>query len=235
MKIIKTKGKITKIIDLSPTAKEIWFELENEMEFQAGAFVNLFVEIDGEKIRRSYSISSDPAKRKEISLTIREKKGGFISNIFWLENVKEMEFEIMGPLGKNTADKIKKEKVFLAGFGVGVSVIKAVLLEILKFDHVREIYILTGSYNEEEILYKDFFDEVKEKNTGKKIFDRFILSNPKNENYPFTGHIQENIDDLDFSNSSIYICGQKIACDTLKEKIKDNAAENIDFIIESFG
>ena len=82
MKIIKTKGKIRKIIDLSPTAREIWFELENEMEFQAGAFVNLFVEIDGEKIRRSYSISSDPENKKEISLTIREKKNGFISNIF---------------------------------------------------------------------------------------------------------------------------------------------------------
>ena len=146
-----------------------------------------------------------------------------------------MDFEIMGPLGKNTADKIKKEKVFLAGFGVGVSVIKAVLLEILKFDYVKEIYVLTGSRNEEEIIYKKFFDKIKKEIKNKKYMDRFILSRSNKKNYPYQGYIQDNIDDLNFSNSTIYICGQKIACDSLEEKIKNSDAENIDFMIESFG
>ena len=233
MQIIKTK--ISKIKDLSPTAREITFHLKEDFDFKAGQFINLFEEINGERIRRAYSLSSDPKNKKEITISVRKKKDGFLSKTFWDNDILEKEFQIMGPLGKNTSDKITHSKVFLFGFGIGVSVIKSVLSDLLHHDNIKEIYLATGSFNEEEIIYKNLFEEMKEKFPKKLIKTKYILSNSIDENYPYIGYIQKYIDDFDFNNSDIYICGQNIACKSLKKEIKEKNPNDFNFIIESFG
>lgn len=56
--------------------------------FKPGQFVTLELEIDGEPVMRSYTISSSPSVPYSFSITIKRVPGGRVSN--WLhDNLKE--------------------------------------------------------------------------------------------------------------------------------------------------
>lgn len=231
MKITKTTGVVRGIYDLSPSAREVLIELADELDIVAGCFINLFIEINAEKIRRAYSISSDPKEKKNITLSIRKSPNGAMSPLFWNESIIGTSFEVIGPLGVNTADKMIKDKWYLVAFGIGVSVINSLLLGALSNPIIKEIYILTGSRNESEVLYKDIFNIHY---SDKIISVKNIISDPLDKKYKYIGYIQNHIQEYDFNNADIYICGMEKACDELEEKIKEKGCEHSEFFIEGF-
>ncbi len=231
MKISKTLGTVTGVVDLTASAREVQIQLQDEIDVVSGSFINIFFEINGEKIRRAYSISSDPKEKKNICLSIRKKTDGTISPYFWNEKIIGTTFEVMGPLGLNTYDKLSKEKLFLVGFGIGVSVIKSILHSALSDESVKEIHIITASRDESEILYKEFFNA----DTSNKIKSvKNVLSQPINKDYLYTGYVLDHIKQYDFNNADIYICGMEIACESLKKEIENKECSNSDFFIEGF-
>jgi NAD(P)H-flavin reductase len=229
MPIKKIKGKISRVTDLTSTSREIELTLTEELDFLPGAFVNIFIDIEGEKLRRAYSISSFESPSKRINLSVRKTPKGRVSPIFWGNNIIKKEIEIMGPLGLNTADKIINKKVYLFSFGIGVSVIKSIAKYLIDQIKIEDLTIYMGQRNEKEIIYKDFFDSISDRT---KI--KYILSQPTDSNYLNHGYIQDHIEKLDFDNSSVYICGQDKACQSLKERILDSNPKNIQFLIEGF-
>lgn len=232
MKLVNTKAKITAITDLSPTARELTIVPEIPLDFIPGMFVNIFIEHGGETFRRAYSISSDPHQKESFTISARLMKDGKMSPLFWERDIVGKEIKVMGPIGLNTIDKINKSKVYLFGFGIGVSVIKSIAYEFERQKEIKQVYILTGNKDKSELLYSDFFAQLSE---NKKIKIRHVLSNPKDTNYKYVGYIQNFVNDLDFNNSSAYICGSTKACKALKEKIQSMNPKNFDSIIEAFG
>lgn len=227
------KATITGFTDLSESAREIQLQLPSPFPFMPGAFVNVFFTVDDTKVRRAFSISSDNADETHITLSIRKTPGGLAGEFFWKENIIGTEVEIQGPLGLNTADKIHHTKVFLFGFGIGVSVIKALVHHLVRNKTVRSIDIITGSRDENDVMYKEFFQDVAQKNPH--ITYTYIVSRP----FPHTpaertGHIQDHIENLQFDNSDVYACGQGKACDDLITKIKTTKPNDCTFFMEAF-
>lgn len=233
MKLVNTKAKIVGVKDLSPTAREIQIVPEIPIDFIPGMFVNIFMEYNGEILRRAYSISSDSNQKESFTVSVRLLSNGGMSPVFWDKDIVGGEIKVMGPMGFNTIEKITKKKVFLFAFGIGAGVIKSIADELVRRDEVEEINIMTGNRDEEELLYRDFFDDLAVKN--KKVKIRHILSKPKNNAFEFTGHIQDFVEDLDFSNSSAYVCGSTKACESLKGKIESMHPKNFDIVVEAFG
>jgi NAD(P)H-flavin reductase len=229
MPIKQFKATITNTTDLTQSSKEIGLTLDENLEFLPGAFVNIFLELEGVKERRAYSISSSDTNSSKITLSVRKSIDGKISPMFWDPSIIGKELEIMGPLGMNTVDKITNKKVFLFSFGVGVSVVKSIAKYLLDNDLTDSLIIYMGHRNEEEIIYKEFFDSIVNKAEIK-----YILSKPIDDEFPHKGYIQDFIGNLDFSNSSVYICGQDKACQELKEKIMSSNPDNVQFLIEGF-
>lgn len=230
MNIKKFTGKIIRVTDISPTAKEITIKLSEPLNFMAGSFVNVFMDIDGQKVRRAYSISSAPEERGFITLTIRLTPDGTMTPLFWKQDMVGQELELMGPLGLNTADKMKNKKIYLFAFGVGAGVVKSLAGYFVDLD--KEIVIVTGSRNEDEILYKDYFDGLAAK--SKRVSVRHVVSKPKQESTLLKGYIQDHLDGFDFNNSDVYVCGQEAACNDLVSKIKLTEPTNCSFLIEGF-
>src|SRR5690349_25146996 len=104
MNIQQMKAKVRRATDLSPSAREITLTLPQPLDFSPGAFVNLFVERDGTRVRRAYSISSSHTNQREITLSVRRNDAPTsLSPVFWQPGVEELPVSIMGPLGLNTA------------------------------------------------------------------------------------------------------------------------------------
>jgi len=236
MKIIKTKttATIIKVTDLSPTAREIIFKLDEPIETIPGCFFNIFFPLDGVPTRRAYSAAGDYKKIDKLTIAVRRKDGGAVSPQFWNDDIISTSMEVMGALGINTIDKMHSKKVFLVGYGIGVSVIKALAIGLKDREDIEEVHIITGNRDENDILYKDFFDEIAK--TDARFTVRYALAQCKNAEYPYIGFAQNFIDDYNFDGNDVYVCGQEIACNGLVEKVKalTNGRESVNFFIEAF-
>ena len=233
MSIKKVTGQITNIVDLSETAKEVHISLSEPLDFLPGSFVNVFMDIGGEKVRRAYSISSSLNNQKEITITVRLSPNGTMTPLFWNNNISiGHNVDLMGPLGLNTVDKMNHEKVYLFAFGVGAGVVKSIADYFANIKKVEHLTIFTGSRSEDEILYKDYFNGLME--NSKNILVKHVVSQlPEGSAIP-KGYIQDHIEGLDFNNSDVYVCGQEVACNALVEKVKSTNPTDCSFFVEAF-
>ena len=232
MPIKKLKAKITAVRDLSQTAREITLTLSEPLEFIAGSFVNLFIEHDGEVLRRAYSISSVDGKAKNITLSIRLKPTGAMTPLFWNNDIIGTEVDLMGPLGLNTADKMLNDKVYLFGFGVGAGVVKSLAEHFVKRTDLSSLTIITGNRSADEILHKNFFDNFATKHPKVKV--DYVVSKKGADGQYKTGYIQDHISDFDFNNSNVYVCGQEVACEALVDTVKKLDPKDCTYMVEGF-
>lgn len=232
MNIKKIKGEIIKVIDLSKTVKEITIKLSEPIIFQSGSFVNLFIDINGEIMRRAYSISSSSLNNDTITLTIRLSLTGVVTQFLWNNDLIGKQVDLMGPMGLNTVDKMQQDKVYLFAFGVGVGVVKSIADYFVNIKKIKNLTIYTGSRQEDEIIYKEYFDKLSE--DFDNVFVKYIISNPKEGSLFLKGYIQDHIDNLDFNDSDIYVCGQERACNDLINKVKQMNCSNYNLYIEGF-
>lgn len=89
--------------------------------FKPGQFVTLELEIDGQQVMRSYTISSAPSLPYNFNITVKRAPGGLVSN--WLhDNLKEGDRVVVhGPAGSfNCIDKSAEKALLLSG-GVGIT------------------------------------------------------------------------------------------------------------------
>lgn len=89
--------------------------------FKPGQFVTLELEIDGEQIMRSYSISSSPSVPYSFSITVKRIPGGKVSN--WLHDnlVEGFELAVHGPIGDFNAIDYPTENILMLSGGVGIT------------------------------------------------------------------------------------------------------------------
>lgn len=229
--IKQISGTISQVHDLSPTAREYTIVPSEPLSFIAGAFVNVFIDHDGKTIRRAFSMSSDDTDTSSFTLSIRLSPKGELTPILWNEDYTGRTVKIMGPLGLNTADKMKREKVFLFGFGVGAGVVKSLAEHIANQNHVTSLTVMTGNRTVDEILHKDYFDDLVQKN--KKVLVTYVVTDENQTSYP-KGFIQDHVSTFDFNNADVYMCGQGVACKGLEDVIKKLDPQNCSFFIEDF-
>lgn len=234
MPVVQTTARITAVTALSPTAREVTLALKTPMSFKAGAFVNVLVPHDPTRERRAFSIASSMGNPSTIQLAVRHIEDGAISPYFFQPDTVGREVVIMGPLGVNTVDKITRERVILVGFGIGVSVVKALVHTLVESKNVRELIILLGFRNEQEVLYGTFFTKMAARHPH--VQTRIVLSSPNNPStHPYTGYITDHLADIEFSHTSVYLCGKQVAIEAVQHVIHDSGASNVEYHVESFG
>ena len=72
-----SRATITKIIKETPSAISVVLKPDEDLTFKPGQFITLVFEIDGKKVKRSYSFSSVPGEPWRI--TIKKVKNGLVS------------------------------------------------------------------------------------------------------------------------------------------------------------
>lgn len=232
MNLIKQlNGTITAIRELSPTAREYTITPEQPFPFTAGAFVNVFVEHEGQSIRRAFSMSSSDSNDNSFTLSIRLSLKGELTPLLWKTDFTNKTVRLMGPLGLNTADKMQAKRVYLFGFGVGAGVVKSVADHIATRLDLEALTVVTGNRSIDEILHQDYFDSLAKEN--QKVSVAYVLSDKDQSLYP-TGYIQDHVGQYDFTNADIYMCGQTVACNALETAIKKANPQNCNFFIEDF-
>lgn len=205
--------KIANIKEETPeTRTYILQERSNQFHFEAGQFLTFSLMIDGEEIKRSYSISSAPHELPDIRITMKRSQSGFASN-FLFENLTIGDtLCAYPPIGEFTTQNAQHAKeIFLIGAGSGITPLISILKELLYSGTDKQIYLLYGNRNTDSIIFRDELDALAEKYSGKfKLYN--ILSKPNIEWSGLKGRITKTfirnfLQEKKLADAHFFLCG----------------------------
>ena len=177
--------------------------------FQAGQYINLFVETGGVRTSRPYSISSPPNQTGYYDITVRRVADGFVST-YLLDEVKVGDiYQSTSPSGQFYHNPLfhGEDLVFLAG-GSGITPFMSMIKEITDRGLDRRIKLIYGNRISDDIIFKK---EIKERSARhENLTVHTVISEPANGYKGSIGFITaESIKDLsgNLDDKMFYVCG----------------------------
>ncbi len=199
--------KIKNIDALTPLSKKISFEipvsLSQNFKFKPGQYINLELEIDGQKVKRSYSICSNPSLEGTISVGVKQIEQGYASAFINQKLNSEVNVSVSEPEGGFVIDSDVNQNsyVFVAG-GSGITPFISMLYAMLPHSNTK-IYLKYSTLSQEETM---FFNELMALKTQYPNFTLDLLytggENLLNEN-----NLSEWMQSLGLSSYHVYVCG----------------------------
>ncbi len=200
-------GTVVKREMLTPRILGLWIELDEDIDFQAGQYINYHV--PGFEEPRSFSLANQPSTGRTIELNITLIPDGEATP--WIhKNVTVGDRrKITAPFGRFFVKKsLKKPSIYFAG-GSGLSSPKSMILDDLEGGSTLPITLFHGARNEEELYYADLFRDLDKK------YENFtyvpVLSNNENDEWSGeTGFVNDaavKMFDGKFAGSKAYLCG----------------------------
>lgn len=237
------KLKIKEVIRETPQAVSLSFiipeDLKEEFKFKAGQYITIKTQVDGEEIRRAYSLCSAPGSG-EFKVTVKEVEGGKFSAIANNKLQAGDELEVHPPEGKfilEPGTEPKNYAAFAAGSGITpvLSILKTVLGE-----EPKSRFILTyGNKSPEETI---FFKELLELQAKfpDRLFIEFVYSRTREEKSHF-GRIETSTVNYVVKNkfrdhpfAGYYLCGPEEMIDQVKGVLKENGVSDDKIHFELF-
>lgn len=156
--------EVAEIIDDTPSTRTLRLVAADGQPlppFQAGQYINLFVEIDGVRTARPYAISSSPLQRLHYDLTVKRAQGGFVSH-YLLDRVSVgQHLSSSGPMGTFHHNPLfhGDDLVFLAG-GSGVAPARSILLNILDRGLSQRLHLIYVNSRVDDVIFADELREL---------------------------------------------------------------------------
>lgn len=195
---------------------------KGELKFMPGQFCFLRLNKDRLFARHPFTISSAP-NEKTLSFTVK-LFGRFTKALKALQKGEEVIVD--GPFGNFLIKDKTRDLVFIAG-GVGITPFASMIKDkINRKDNNQNVTLLYGSRTKESVIFKEYFDGIKE-NRFKKVY---VLSNEQ-------GYIDEEIIKKhvsDINGSAFYICGPEAMKSSVVNVLKGLSVNKKDIIIEDF-
>jgi len=200
-------------------------ELDSEFKFKAGQYLTLETQIDGEEVRRSYSISTETGK--DLGVVIKAIPEGKFSN-FANSSLKEGDsLEVHPPEGKFILPDAKDNKTFVAfAAGSGITPVMSMISTVLSQSDSAKFVLVYGNKSPEQTIFLQELLSLQKK-FPERFFIEFIYSETQEDEAKFgridkgtvNYVIKNKYDGFDFSE--YYICGPEAMIDTVKQTLKD--------------
>ena len=158
---IKVKEVRREIEDAVSVAFDIPEGLMSTFTFSPGQYVTLKTNVQGEELRRSYSICSAPHEG-ELRVAIKQIEGGKFST-YANQTLKEGDsLEAMPPMG-NFKWSQGTEPSHLVGWaaGSGITPMMSIAKTVLQSDEHSTFTLFYGNKNSNSIIFKDELEDLK--------------------------------------------------------------------------
>ena len=209
-------------------------ELKANYKFIAGQYLNLKLTLDGQEIRRAYSICSSP-ESGELRIAVKAVKDGAFSQFANTKLKAGDAIEVGTPEGKFTfepqADRQKNYVAFVAGSGI--TPVMSILKSVLKNESKSSFVLVYGNKSPEETIFHQELHDLQLQYVG-RLFVHYVFSQAKTDNALF-GRIEKAAVNFVLKNKhkelefdKFYLCGPEpminLVSDVLKEhNVKDTA------------
>ncbi len=175
--------------DCVSVALEVPSSLQASFAFIPGQYLTLKAQVNGEEVRRSYSICTSPSEN-DLRVAVKKLEGGKFST-FANEVLKSGDtIEVMPPMGNfHTQIDASRKKHYLAfAAGSGITPILSILKSVLETGVENRFTLFYGNRNVEHIIFKNELDALQKKYTD-RLAVHHVLSRQKTENPILHGRI----------------------------------------------
>lgn len=237
LKVKEVKTETPDCVSIAFTVPE---DLQTEFLFEQGQNITLKKEIDGEEIRRSYSICSAPFE-KELRVAVKKVEGGKFSDFANTILKAGDELDVLPPTGKfNTKLNTQNAKQYVAfAAGSGITPVISIIKTTLQTEPASRFILVFGNRGRHSIIFFEELEALKN-----KYLNRFnlinILSREKTDAPISFGRIDaaklaELNKLIDYKNTDeFFICGPEEMIFCVKEFLEASGIENKKIHFELF-
>ncbi|MCZ4271796.1 2Fe-2S iron-sulfur cluster-binding protein [Maritalea porphyrae] len=157
---------ISKIEELTDDAKAISFqipaELKNDYAFTPGQYLTLRADVNGNDVRRSYSISS-PLGGSELTVGIRRVDDGVFSSFATSDLEVGQTLQVMTPEGRFTAGVGQNKEALLIAAGSGITPMMSIAQSLLEGDDEANVTLVYGNRETKSIMFREKLEFLKDR------------------------------------------------------------------------
>lgn len=177
--------RVALVRPLTDDAVEIGFDVPPELAdayaFTHGQHLTLRLGLDGEQLRRSYSITSRPGTG-ELRIGVRNAPHGVASNWLTSELRAGDELEVMTPAGRFTAptDSSLAREWLLVAAGSGITPIMSILRTVLAEEPQAHVTVLCCNRSVRSIMFLEELDDLKNEHVDRLAVAHFLTRERRN-------------------------------------------------------
>lgn len=177
--------------DCISVAFEVPEDLQSHYRFLPGQYLTLETLIDGEKVRRSYSICSSPLDG-ELRVAIKKVENGKFSSWANTELKVGTTLSVMTPEGNFYPHKDGKKKHRYVAFaaGSGITPVFSIVKSVLEMEEESNFTLFYGNRSSKTIIFKDKIEGLKNRYMN-RLELHHVLSREDQGSDILKGHIDE--------------------------------------------
>lgn len=182
------------IITETPEAVSLVFDnSKHKITYASGQFITLSFQINGQKVKRSYSLSSSAYVDSDLKVCVKSVENGLVSNHI-IKNLKQGDVvEIDEPMGHiKVHPQSTPRHVILFAAGSGITPIISIIKTILAKEPQSKISLFYGNRTRHEIIYKKELELLQSQYPERFSID-MVLSKPDEYWVGFGGRINETL------------------------------------------
>ncbi|HEY9627618.1 MAG TPA: FHA domain-containing protein [Coleofasciculaceae cyanobacterium] len=246
-----TKGDLTvrcvRITDETADVKTFTFVAEPLVlfDYKPGQFATLELEINGEQVLRSYSISSTPSRPHTLEITVKRVpapagvlQAGLVSN--WLhDNLKVgSQIKLSGPLGKFTCQPDPAPKLLFISAGSGITPVMSMSRWIADTAQQSDIVFFHCARTPRDVVFRQELEMMAARLPNFRLALSTTRPEPGQPWYGFTGRITASLLQMaasDYQERTVYVCGPNGFMQEVKALLEGLGFPMQNYHEESFG
>lgn len=212
--------------------------LKPNFSFKAGQYITLKTTINGQEVRRAYSICSS-TQSNELKASIKAVKNGVFSSYATSQLKVGDMIEVHEPEGKFILEPKRRTNYLGVAAGSGITPILSMIKGVLEQEPTSSFTLVFGNKTEKETMFKSELDDLKKLYTTRfninYLFSRENIDNAlfgridkAHTNY-FIKNIYKN-----WSFESAYLCGPEEMIKTVSTTLQENGFKQSDIFFELF-
>jgi ring-1,2-phenylacetyl-CoA epoxidase subunit PaaE len=225
------KLNIAEVRRETPDAVSILFNVPLEFKdfyrFTAGQYINLKLTLDGEEIRRAYSLCSAP-ENSELRIAVKAVKNGTFSPFANAQLKAGATLEVGTPEGKFTFEpETNRQKNYIAfAAGSGITPVLSIIQSVLISEPKSSFVLVYGNKTPESTIFYQQLHDLQLKYVG-RLFVHHVYSQAKIDGELF-GRIEKSTVNFILNNKhkeltfdKFYLCGPEEMINTVAALLKE--------------
>lgn len=203
-------------------------DLKETFRFKHGQYLTFKLNVNGEELRRSYSICSSPLENS-LRIAVKEVENGRASGYFNQKSQAGQTVEVMPPLGNfNTTLSASNRKSYVAfAAGSGITPIMSILKTVLESEPSSNFTLFYGNKDTESVIFKDELEQLQARYADRFKL-HFLYSRQSSPDPLFEGRIsREKIEAIAaqfpkvLQGDEYFLCGPQEMIETASELLQN--------------
>jgi ferredoxin-NADP reductase/DMSO/TMAO reductase YedYZ heme-binding membrane subunit len=205
-------------------------------DFLPGQYLILKPEIDGQKVKRSYTIASSPTRNGYCELTIKREERGLVSR-YMHDMLREGSLlDITAPAGRFTFTGAEAQRIVMIAGGVGITPLMAKIRYLTDLAWPGTMQLIFSVKSEQDIIFREELESLQKRFANFKLTVT-VTRDPsptwQGERGRITPALLTRVV-ADLPSSRVHLCGPTEMTDPVIAMLRDLGVAAEEIKVESF-